>query len=142
MDESQNKSIVDKSIQQPAQVEVVDSTPQQPTPKKENKAWTTIKRLSKRWFIDAFSGMAQGLFVTLIAGTIFTQIGKLIGVDNGVGALMVLIGSMASTMMGAGIGVGIAKYLKASNLVMFACAAAGFIGAFLPDAAYKIAISE
>lgn len=142
MDESQNKSIVDKSIQQPTQVEVVDSTPQQPTPKQENKAWTTVKRLSKRWFIDAFSGMAQGLFVTLIAGTIFTQIGKLIGVDKGVGALMVLIGSMASTMMGAGIGVGIARYLKAPNLVMFACAAAGFIGAFLPDAAYKIAISE
>ncbi|MGN0771621.1 MAG: PTS transporter subunit IIC [Christensenellales bacterium] len=142
MDESQDKSIVDKSIQQPAQVEVVDSTPQQPMPDKKTGARAIVKKLCKRWFIDAFSGMAQGLFVTLIAGTIFTQIGKLIGVDNGFGAVLVLIGSMASTMMGAGIGVGIARYLKASNLVMFACAAAGFIGAFLPDAAYKIAVSE
>ena len=55
MDESQNKSIVDKSIQQPAQVEGVDSTPQQPTPKKENKAWTTIKRLSKKFSLASQS---------------------------------------------------------------------------------------
>ena len=31
--------------------------------------------LAKRWFIDAFSGMALGLFATLIIGTIIGQIG-------------------------------------------------------------------
>ena len=35
-----------------------------------------IKNLSKRWFIDAFTGMAQGLFVTLIAGTIVKTLGS------------------------------------------------------------------
>ena len=37
---------------------------------KSGNVWAVVKKLSKRWFIDAFSGMAQGLFVTLIAGTI------------------------------------------------------------------------
>lgn len=143
MDESQNKSMSAVSEQNTTQVEVVEQNPQQSMPtKKENKAWTITKKLSKRWFIDAFSGMAQGLFVTLIAGTIFKQIGLLFGKENGFGAVLVLIGNMACTLMGAGIGVGIARYLKGSNLLMFACAAAGFIGAFLPDLAYKVLTSE
>ena len=40
--------------------------------------------------------------------------------------------------MGAGIGVGIAKKLKAPDLVVFACAVAGFLGAFLPDKVYNL----
>ncbi len=91
---------------------------------------------ARRWFIDAFTGMAQGLFVTLIAGTIFIQFGKLIGEQTGVGAIMILIGKIAGTLMGAGIGVGMAKYLKAPNLVIFGCAVAGLAGAFLPDLAF------
>ncbi len=87
-----------------------------------------VKRLCKRWFIDAFSGMAQGLFVTLIAGTIIKTIGQLIG-DNFVGRILVLTGNIASVMMGAGIGAGIANYLKTSRLVMFSAIVAGFIGA-------------
>ncbi len=143
MDESQNKSMSAVSEQNTTQVEVVEQTPQQSMPtKKENKAWTITKKLSKRWFIDAFSGMAQGLFATLIAGTIFKQIGLLFGKESGFGAVLVLIGNMACTLMGAGIGVGIARYLKGSNLLMFACAAAGFVGAFLPDLAYKAIISD
>ena len=50
--------------------------------KKENKFLTYIKALPKRWFITAFSGMAQGLFVTLIAGTILAQIAGWIGESN------------------------------------------------------------
>lgn len=96
-----------------------------------------IKGLAKRWFIDGFTGMAQGLFATLIAGTIFKQLGLLIGKETGVGAVMILIGNIACTLMGAGIGVGTAKYLKAPNLVIFGCAVAGLAGAFLPDLAYK-----
>lgn len=87
-----------------------------------------VKKLCKRWFIDAFSGMAQGLFVTLIAGTIIKTIGQLIG-DNYVGRILVLTGNIASVLMGAGIGAGIASHLKTSKLVMFASIVAGFIGA-------------
>ena len=102
-------------------------------------AWSNTKKLANRWFIDAFTGMAQGLFVTLIAGTIFKQIGLLFGNENAFGQFLVLIGNMACMLMGAGIGVGIAKKLKVPDMLIFACAAAGFIGAFLPDAVYKAA---
>lgn len=96
------------------------------------------KKLFKRWFIDAFTGMAQGLFVTLIAGTILEQIGKLFGQDNSFGALLILIAKFAKSMMGAGIGAGIAKKLKAPDLVIFGTIVAGLVGAFLPEAAFKM----
>jgi len=38
------------------------------------KAKKYLKEMPKRYFITAFSGMAQGLFVTLIAGTILATI--------------------------------------------------------------------
>ena len=95
---------------------------------KKEKFISGVKFLCKRWFIDAFSGMAQGLFVTLIAGTIIKTIGELIG-DNYVGRILVLTGNVASILMGAGIGAGIASHLKASKLVIFASIVAGFIGA-------------
>ena len=94
-----------------------------------------IKKYANRWFIQAFSGMAQGLFVTLIAGTIIKQLGKLIlstGTPAGVavGNGLNVIGSVASILMGAGIGAGIARYLKCSNLTILTCTVAGLIGAF------------
>ncbi|HBF86492.1 MAG TPA: hypothetical protein DDW54_02300, partial [Clostridiales bacterium] len=89
-----------------------------------------IKKLAARWFIDAFSGMAQGLFCTLIAGTILEQTGKWIGADNYVGNIVLIIAKAAKTLMGAGIGVGIAHALKTNKLVMFSAAVAGLTGAF------------
>ena len=89
----------------------------------------TVKKLASRWFIDAFSGMAQGLFCTLIAGTILAMIAKWIG-DNYVGKTLLAISDFAKTLMGAGIGVGIANALKRGKLVMFSAAVAGFAGAF------------
>lgn len=91
--------------------------------------WRVTKKLSKRWFIDAFTGMAQGLFVTLIAGLIVKQIGGWIG-NNAFGNILVTAGNIASFLMGAGIGAGIASYLKAPKLVIFASMVAGMIGAF------------
>ncbi len=94
-----------------------------------------IKRLSKRWFIDAFSGMAQGLFCTLIAGTILAQIAGWItsaGTPAGVavGKYVNFVASIAKMLMGAGIGVGIAHQFKAPKLVLFTATVAGFAGAF------------
>ncbi len=70
----------------------------------------------------------MGLFATLIAGTIFSQIGTLIG-DNAIGNLITKVGYIAKVLMGAGIGVGIAHSLKCDKLTMFSCAVAGFVGA-------------
>ncbi len=90
-----------------------------------------LKNWAKRWFIDAFSGMAMGLFATLIAGTILAQIGSLINLNgaNAVGNLIISVSNMAKLAMGAGIGIGIAYYLKTDKLTMFTCAGVGLIGA-------------
>ncbi|MBR6737175.1 MAG: PTS sugar transporter subunit IIC [Clostridia bacterium] len=88
-----------------------------------------FKKLCKRWFITAFSGMAQGLFCTLIAGTILAQIAGWIG-DNYVGNTLMSIANIAKSLMGVGIGVGIANALTKNKLLVFSSAVAGFIGAF------------
>lgn len=120
--------ILAEDVQKATQEEVVVSNPPQ-SPTRAQKVRATAKKLAKRWFIDAFTGMAQGLFVTLIAGTIVKTIGTLIG-DNAVGRLFTTLGQIASILMGAGIGAGIASHLKASKLVIFASMVAGFLGAF------------
>ena len=94
-----------------------------------------LKKGFVRYFIDAFTGMAQGLFCTLIAGTILGQIGTWIssaGTDAGVviGSAVTAVANIAKMLMGAGIGIGIAHALKAPKLVMFTAAVAGLVGAF------------
>lgn len=102
-------------------------------------SWKYIFHLLKkgfvRYFIDAFTGMSQGLFCTLIAGTILGQIGAWItsaGTDAAliVGGGVTAVANLAKMLMGAGIGIGIAHALKAPKLVMFAAAVAGLVGAF------------
>ena len=70
----------------------------------------TLKKYLNRIFLDGLSGMATGLFSTLIVGTIIQQIGTLIG--GNIGDLIYLIGKMAAAVTGAGIGVGVACRLK------------------------------
>ena len=78
--------------------------------------------------MDGLSGMALGLFGTLIIGTIIQQIGTLIG--GTVGEWIFVIGKMAASITGAGIGVGVACKFKESPLVMVSSATAGMVGAF------------
>ena len=82
----------------------------------------------KRIFIDGLSGMAQGLFATLIIGTLIQQIGMFVG--GNYGDLIYLIGKVAAALTGAGIGVGVARKLEAQQLVTVCAAVAGMIGAF------------
>ena len=95
----------------------------------KEKVVAYLKNLPKRYFITAFSGMAQGLFVTLIAGTILAQIAGWIG-DNYVGNTLLYIANIAKILMGAGIGIGIAHALGKHKLLMFSAAVAGMIGAW------------
>ena len=99
------------------------------TPTKGERVCAKAKSLAKRWFIDAFSGMAQGLFCTLIAGTILAQIASWCG-DNSFAATLLIISKIAKSLMGAGIGVGIANKLGAKPLVIFTAAVTGMVGAF------------
>ncbi len=96
---------------------------------KGKKALEVVKKYCKRYFIDAFSGMAQGLFCTLIAGTILGQIAKWCG-DNAFAVMLTAISNIAKIIMGAGIGIGIAHKLGAKPLVIFTAAVTGFVGAW------------
>ena len=96
---------------------------------KGKKALAITKKLCRRYFIDAFTGMAQGLFCTLIAGTILAQIASWCG-NNAFAHTLGYIASIAKMLMGAGIGVGIAHKLGAKPLVIFTALVTGLIGAF------------
>ena len=87
-----------------------------------------MKKIMKEIFIDGLSGMASGLFATLIIGTIIVQIGNLI--PGAVGQYLIMMGKVASALTGAGIGVGVALRLKSSPLVIVSAATAGMTSAF------------
>lgn len=87
-----------------------------------------IKKILNRIFIDGLSGMALGLFATLIIGTIMEQVASFI--PGTVGTYIKLFASAAKYMTGAGIGVGVASKFKASPLVTVSAATAGMVGAY------------
>lgn len=87
-----------------------------------------LKKILDKIFIDGLSGMAQGLFATLIVGTIVQQIGTLIGGETG--NYIFLVGKVAASLTGAGIGVGVAHRFQESSLVVLSAAVAGIIGGY------------
>lgn len=89
--------------------------------KQRIKGWLSL------FFIDAMTGMAHGLFASLIIGTIMVQVGGFI--PGIIGRGLVLIGSVASVLTGAGIGMGVAHRLHASTYVVVGTGLAGMIGA-------------
>ena len=87
-----------------------------------------MKKILNRIFIEGLSGMAQGLFATLIIGTILCQIADLVG--GQIGAYIAMAGNMTKAVTGAGIGVGVASKFKEDTLVVVSAAVAGTVGAF------------
>ena len=109
----------------------------------------------KRYGLDALGAMAQGLFCTLLVGTILNTIGQQFGIGflneiivtigKGEGAMNYTIGGLASAMVGPGIAVAIGSALHAPGLVLFSLIPVGFAanamgGAGGPLAVYVIAI--
>ena len=109
----------------------------------------------KRYFIDAMSAMAQGLFCTLLVGTILNTIGTQFHIDfltqtvmtigSGEGAVTYTIGGLASALVGPGIAIAIGFALEAPPLVLFSLIPVGFSanalgGAGGPLAVYIVAI--
>ncbi|MDO4748020.1 MAG: PTS sugar transporter subunit IIC [Eubacteriales bacterium] len=88
----------------------------------------SIKKFLNHVFIDGLSGMALGLFATLIVGTILGQIGSYI--PGIIGTYIGYIATIAKSLMGAGIGVSIAAKFKYSPLVSVSGGVVGFIAAF------------
>lgn len=89
-----------------------------------------LKFIFKRYFVLGLNGMALGLFATLIIGLIIKQLGLLIG--GNIGEIFIKIGLFASICMGAGIGVGVAKTLNCTDLIIYSSAITGFFGSYAP----------
>ena len=99
-----------------------------------------IELSPRRYFIDAMGAMAQGLFASLLIGTILKTLGELIGWDP-----LVQIGTVAQAAAGPAMAVAIGYALKASPLVLFSLVGVGAAanslgGAGGPLAVYVIAI--
>ena len=87
-----------------------------------------LKKVLEHIFIDGLSGMAIGLFSTLIIGTITEQIGVLIG--GSFGGLIVTVSKVAKALMGIGIGVGVAAKFGCTPLLTVSGGVCGMIGGF------------
>ena len=109
----------------------------------------------QRYGIDALGAMAQGLFCTLLVGTILNTLGQQLGIGflnetivtigTGDGAAHYTIGGLASAMVGPGIAIAIGFALRCPPLVLFSLIPVGFAanamaGAGGPLAVYVIAI--
>ncbi|MCR4688073.1 MAG: PTS sugar transporter subunit IIC [Saccharofermentans sp.] len=100
-----------------------------------------INVTAKTYFVDAMSGMAQGLFASLLIGTILITLGKYIGMIPGdafvvIAGLITKAGKMAQAITGAAIGVGIAAALKAPMLVMACATCVGYFANAFPGEPY------
>ncbi len=110
----------------------------------------------QRYGIDALGAMAQGLFCTLLVGTILNTIGQQFGiaflneiivtVGKGEGAVQYTVGGLASAMVGPGIAAAIGFALHCPSLVLFSLIPVGFAanalgGAGGPLAVYFVAIA-
>ncbi|MGH4052439.1 MAG: PTS transporter subunit IIC [Clostridium sp.] len=85
-----------------------------------------LKKALKRYFLDALSAMALGLFASLIIGLILSQFSKIPGL-NFLKEFTEII-SAKSPVVGAAIGVAVAWGLKVTPLAMFSSAATGAFG--------------
>ena len=74
----------------------------------------------KRYLIDALGAMAQGLFASLLIGTIISTIGTQFNLP-----LLVQVGDTAKSAQGAAMAVAIGYALKAPALVLFSLVAVG-----------------
>ncbi len=95
---------------------------------------------AKRYGIDALSAMAQGLFASLLMGTILNTLGTLFSLP-----ILIEIGSYATAVKGPAMAAAIGMALNAPNLVLFSLLAAGYAadalgGAGGPLAVYFIAV--
>ncbi len=80
-----------------------------------------IEISAKRYGIDALGAMAQGLFCSLLIGTIIKTLGQQLSIQY-----LVDIGTYASNVSGSAMAVAIGYALKADPMVLFSLAAVGW----------------
>ena len=90
---------------------------------------------AKRYGIDALGAMAQGLFASLLIGTIIKTLGEQTGVD-----FLIQMGEFASSVKGPAMAIAIAYALKCPPLVLFSTAAVGAAADTLGGAGGPLAV--
>ncbi len=105
---------------------------------------------AKRYFIDAMGAMAQGLFCTLLVGTILNTLGQqfhigflnavIVTLGTGDGAVHYTIGGLCSAMVGPSMAVAIARALNAPPLVLFSLIPVGFATNYMGGAGGPLAV--
>ena len=93
---------------------------------KETKVKEFLKRKNivisaKRYGIDALGAMAQGLFASLLIGTILNTLGTQLGIP-----VLSACGGYASAMSGPAMAIAIGYALQAPPLVLFSLATVGY----------------
>ena len=90
---------------------------------KKNTSFLKRKNIeisARRYGIDALGAMAQGLFASLLIGTIINTLGTQLGIQA-----LVDVGAYASSMSGAAMAVAIGYALQAPPLVLFSLVTVG-----------------
>ena len=105
---------------------------------------------ARRYFIDAMGAMAQGLFCTLLVGTILNTIGQqlhigfltevIVTLGKGEGAVTYTIGGLCSAMVGPGMAVAIGRALEAPPLVLYSLIPVGFATNYMGGAGGPLAV--
>lgn len=103
-----------------------------------------MNKFAKRYLIDAMSGMAQGLFASLLVGTIVKTLGEvLLKINvNPVFDFLVKAGTFCSdvNVVGAAMACGIGFSMGAHNLVLFSLIAVGAVANKLGGAGGPLAV--
>ena len=94
-----------------------------------------IEFSAKRYGIDALGAMAQGLFASLLVGTILSTIGTQFSIEA-----LVTIGDFASAVKGCAMAIAIGFALKAPPLVLFSLATVGYAADKLGGAGGPLAV--
>ena len=105
---------------------------------------------AKRYGVDALGAMAQGLFCTLLVGTILNTLGTqfhigflaatVVTIGSGDAATAYTIGGLASAMVGPAMAVAIGAALQAPLLVLFSLVPVGFATNALGGAGGPLAV--
>jgi len=106
--------------------------------KKGLKAFLVKKNIllsGKRYFIDAMGAMANGLFASLLIGTIIATLGQTFDIE-----VLVEVGTFAKSVAGPAMAVSIAYALEAPPLVMFSMLAVGSAANSLGGAGGPLAV--
>lgn len=94
-----------------------------------------IKLSLKTYGIDAMSAMAQGLFASLLIGTILNTLGTQFAIP-----ILNQIGGFATSVKGAAMAVAIGYALNAPGLVLFSLATVGYAADTLGGAGGPLAV--